>query len=79
MFICKILFVRIIFSSILPIWYVEVRISRSVSEGPFDFEKRESTVFMFQYHSGIMFEVSDTLNTSFKSFPVPEKRNGKKT
>ena len=26
------------FSSILQIWYVEVRISRTVSEGPFDFE-----------------------------------------
>ena len=32
------LVVRIIFSSILQIWYVEVRISRSVLEGPFDFE-----------------------------------------
>ena len=30
--------VRIIFSSILQIWYVEVRISRSISEGPLDFE-----------------------------------------
>ena len=27
-----------VFSSVLQIWYVEVRISRSVSEGPFDFE-----------------------------------------
>ena len=32
------LVVRIVFSSILQIWYVEVRISRSVWEGPFDFE-----------------------------------------
>ena len=30
--------VRITFSSILKIWYVEVRISRSVSEGPLEFE-----------------------------------------
>ena len=30
--------VRLVFSSVLHIWYVEVRISRSVSEGPFDFE-----------------------------------------
>ena len=30
--------VRIIFSSILQIWYVEVRISRSISESPFEFE-----------------------------------------
>ena len=30
--------VRIIFSSILQIWYVEVRISRSISEGPLEFE-----------------------------------------
>ena len=29
---------RIIFSSNLEIWYVEVRISRSVSESPFEFE-----------------------------------------
>ena len=38
MFICEILIVRLVFSSILHIWYVEVRISRSVSAGPFDFE-----------------------------------------
>ena len=30
--------VWLVFSSFLQIWYVEVRISRSVSEGPFDFE-----------------------------------------
>ena len=30
--------VRIIFSSILQIWYVEIRISRSISEGPLEFE-----------------------------------------
>ena len=30
--------VRIIFSSILQIWYVELRISRSISEGPLEFE-----------------------------------------
>ena len=30
--------VRIIFSSILQIWYVEVRISRSISESPLEFE-----------------------------------------
>ena len=30
--------VQIVFFSILQIWYVEVRISRTVSEGPFDFE-----------------------------------------
>ena len=34
MFIC----VRLVFSSVLHIRYVEVRISRSISEGPFDFE-----------------------------------------
>ena len=32
------LVVCLVFSSILQIWYVKVRISRSVSEGPFDFE-----------------------------------------
>ena len=32
------LVVRIVLSSILQIWYVEVRISRSVLDGPFDFE-----------------------------------------
>ena len=32
------LVVRFVFSSILKIWYVELRISRSVSEGPFKFE-----------------------------------------
>ena len=32
------LVVRIIFSSILQIWYVEVRISQSISEGPLEFE-----------------------------------------
>ena len=31
-------FIRFVFSSILQACYVEVRISRSVSEGPFDFE-----------------------------------------
>ena len=30
--------VRIIFSSVLQIWYVDVRISRSISEGPLEFE-----------------------------------------
>ena len=30
--------IRIIFSSILQIWYVEVRISRSISESPLEFE-----------------------------------------
>ena len=34
----KNLVVQIVFPSILQIWYVEVRISRSVFEGPFDFE-----------------------------------------
>ena len=29
---------QIIFSSILQIWYVEVQISRSISEGPLEFE-----------------------------------------
>ena len=29
---------RIIFSSILQIWFVEVRISRSISESPLEFE-----------------------------------------
>ena len=38
MFICEILVVRLVFSSILHIRYVEVRISRSVSASPFDFE-----------------------------------------
>ena len=32
------LVVRLVLSSILHIWYVEVRISQSVAEGPFDFE-----------------------------------------
>ena len=32
------LIVRLVFSSILHIWYVEVRISRNVSEGLFDLE-----------------------------------------
>ena len=32
------LVVRFVFSSILQIWYVEVRISRNVSEDSFDFE-----------------------------------------
>ena len=38
MFICEKLVVRLVFSSVLQIWCVEVRISQSVSEGPFDFE-----------------------------------------
>ena len=29
---------QFVFSAILKIWYVEVRISRNVSEGPFNFE-----------------------------------------
>ena len=29
---------RLVFSSVLQIWYVELRIFRSVSEGPFNFE-----------------------------------------
>ena len=32
------LVVRIVFSSILQIWYVEVRIARSISESPVEFE-----------------------------------------
>ena len=32
------LVVRLVFSSVLHIWYVEVWISRSISDGPFDFE-----------------------------------------
>ena len=38
MFICEIWLFDLVFFSIQHIWYVEVRISRSVSEGPFDFE-----------------------------------------
>ena len=36
--ICKNWLFKLFFSSILQIWYVEVRISRTVYEGPFDFE-----------------------------------------
>ena len=38
MFFLLNLVVRLVFSSILHIWYVEVWISRCVVEGPFDFE-----------------------------------------
>ena len=41
--------VRINFSSILQIWYVEVRISRSVSESPLEFEiTRVDCIFKFE-------------------------------
>ena len=44
--------VRIVFSSILQVGYVEVRISRSVLEGPFDFEiTRVDCIYYFlAYH-----------------------------
>ena len=38
MFICEIWLFKWFFRSILHILYVEVRLSRNVSEGPFDFE-----------------------------------------
>ena len=42
----------IIFSSILQIWYVEVRISRSISESPLEFKIRpESTVYNTHIHT----------------------------
>ena len=41
--------VRFIFSSILQIWYVEVRISRSISEGPLDFEITGVDCIMVEY------------------------------
>ena len=43
------LVVRLVFSSILHIWYVEVRIYRSVSEGPFDFEISRVDCNHFKY------------------------------
>ena len=46
------LVVRLVFSSTLQIWYVEERISRSVSEGPFDFEKtRVDCIYQYQYNA----------------------------
>ena len=40
--------VWIIFSSLLQIWYVEVRISRSISESPLEFEiTRVNCIFLF--------------------------------
>ena len=51
MFICEILVVRLVFSSILHTWYVEVRISRSVSAGPFDFEITRVDCIFFSYLS----------------------------
>ena len=47
--------VRFIFSSILQIWYVEIRISRSISESPLDFEI--TRVDLCKYH--IYFEYSN--------------------
>ena len=42
------LVVRLVFSSVLRIWYVEVRISRSDSEGPFDYEiSRVDCMFVY--------------------------------
>ena len=37
-FICEMWLFDLFFSSILQIWYVEIRISRSISESPLDFE-----------------------------------------
>ena len=43
---------RIIFSSILQIWYVEVRISGSISEGPLEFEiTRVDCIYIVCYSS----------------------------
>ena len=41
--------VRFIFSSILQFWYVEVRISRSISESPLDFEITRVDCICFLY------------------------------
>ena len=49
----------VIFSSILQFWYVEVRISRSISESPLEFEitrvdciYRENDIKIKQNHEG---------------------------
>ena len=43
--------VRFIFSSILQFWYVEVRISRSISESPMEFEIMRVDCIYFPYFS----------------------------
>ena len=54
-----------IFSSVLQIWYVVVRISQSVSEGPFDFEitrvdcnSKLYSVFCKRYFKTSVFEIT---------------------
>ena len=37
-FICEMWLFNLLFSPVLQIWYVDVRISRNVSESPLDFE-----------------------------------------
>ena len=47
MFICEIWLFDWYFSSILQIWYVEVRISRSVLEGPFEITRVDSNMIFW--------------------------------
>ena len=51
--------VRIIFSSILQIWYVEVRISRSISESPLEFETTRADC---------IFKIATTLDIGIEQF-----------
>ena len=50
--------VRVIFSSILQIWYVDVRISRSISESPLEFEITRVDCIVYQHRQNLRKHVS---------------------
>ena len=76
--------VRIIFSTILKIWYVEVRISRSISESPLEFEiTKVDCIFklqMFATWTGFAFLLPFSVNSygkfQLQSTLVISKSNG---
>ena len=74
------LVVRIVFSSLLQIWYVEVRISRSLLEGPFDFEIKRvdcTCSFATSYTRQILFATEYCL-ISHKKAEIEKKKKKKK-
>ena len=69
---------RIIFSSILQIWYVEVRISRSISESPLEFEITRVDCTLNQFFSPVIAPLSSDTSHSWKHKLRKKKKKKKK-
>ena len=67
--------VRIIFSSILQIWYVEVRISGSISESPLEFEiTRVDCICLVRFEAFLLIHKSLRLTNKPQIKPIMKQR-----